>query len=246
MTTVRGVFAFLAATVLAVPVLTVLCGPAAAGGAEAARQVDIALVLAMDVSASVNDERFQLQRAGYANAFSDPAVVAAVAAGRQHAIAVTLVEWSGATHQEQVVGWTVIENEETARDFGSAIAETPRRFSDVTAVGEAILFSRRLLVEAPFEAERRIIDVSGDGSNNNGRPAPGARDLAVAEGMTINGLPILGNEAGLETYYHDNVIGGPGAFMVVVKDYRSFAEAVLDKLVREIAALRAPADPAVE
>ncbi|HEY0524507.1 MAG TPA: DUF1194 domain-containing protein [Stellaceae bacterium] len=244
MTTVRAAFAILAAAAVAV-----LCGPVAGAAAEeAARQVDVALVLAMDVSASVNDERFQLQRAGYASAFGDPAVIAAIAAGRQHAIAVTLVEWSGATHQEQVVGWTVIESEETARSFGSAIAETPRLFSDVTAVGEAILYGTRLLTTAPFEAERRIVDMSGDGSNNNGRPAPGARDIAVGAGLTVNGLPILGNEAGLEAYYRDNVIGGPGAFMIVVKDYRSFAEAVLDKLVREIAALRgaAPADTAAE
>jgi hypothetical protein len=241
MTTVRAAFAILAATVFAM-----LGGGSAT--ADPPRQVDVALVLAMDVSASVNDERFQLQRAGYANAFGDPAVIAAIAGGRQHAIAVTLVEWSGAAHQEQVVGWTVIDSEETARAFGSAIGETPRRFSDVTAVGEAILFGTRLLVEAPFDAERRIIDISGDGSNNNGRAAPGARDLAVAAGLTINGLPILGNEAGLENYYRDHVIGGAGAFMVVVKDYRSFAEAVLDKLVREIAALRTapPGDASVE
>lgn len=245
MTTVRAVFAIMAAAALA---FAAVGAPAAAAADGAVRQVDVALVLAMDVSASVNDERFQLQRAGYANAFSDPAVIAAIAAGRQHAIAVTLVEWSGATHQEQVVGWTVIESEETARAFGSAITETPRLFSDVTAVGEAILFGTRLLINAPFEAERRIIDVSGDGSNNNGRPAPVARDLAVEAGLTINGLPILGNEAGLDNYYRDNVIGGPGAFMIVVKDYRSFAEAVLDKLVREIATLRGetPAGRGVE
>jgi Protein of unknown function (DUF1194) len=204
-----------------------------------ARPVDLALVLAVDVSGSISDERFNLQRNGYAAAFTNPLIVDAIASGRNKAIAVTMVQWSGLGHQAQVVDWTVIDGPFAARTFGSAIAEMPRLYSDFTAVGEAIAYCTQLLRTGDFEAERRAIDVSGDGANNGGRPVEAARDEAVAAGIVINGLPMLATEPMLDTYYRNSVIGGPGAFVIVVADDASFQRALLDKLMKEI--VEAPA-----
>jgi hypothetical protein len=200
----------------------------------ATRQVDIALVLAVDVSGSVNAERYDLQRNGYAAAFASREVMEAITTGENKAIAVTLVEWSGSTHQRQMVGWTVVSDASTAQAFGSAIAEAPRAFSDWTSISGAVDYAVALFDGAEIRPTRRVIDVSGDGINNNGRPITQARDAALAAGITINGLPILSEYPTLDAYYHDNVIGGPGAFMVVVDDFSSFGSAILNKLVREI------------
>jgi hypothetical protein len=206
----------------------------------AARPVDLALVLAVDVSGSVNADRYELQRRGYAQAFASDEVVAAIAAGENHAIAVTLVEWSGAGHQRQMIGWTLVYDTASAQSFGSAIAETPRAFSDWTSISAALDYAVALFHDADVEPARRVIDVSGDGVNNNGRSITEARDAAIAQGITVNGLPILTEYPTLDAYYRDNVIGGPGAFAVAVNDFQGFGAAVLNKLVREIAGKEGP------
>ena len=215
---------------------------AALGLAEpaAARSVDLALVLAVDVSGSVNTERFELQRRGYAEAFASRDVIDAIAAGENHAIAVTLVEWSGSSHQRQMVGWTLLDNADAAAAFGSALAETPRAFSDWTSISGAVDYSVALFDDAQVDATRRVIDVSGDGINNNGRSVIEARDAAVQTGITVNGLPILTEYPNLDSYYRENVIGGPGAFAVAASDFSSFSTAILSKLVREIAGKDGP------
>lgn len=212
------------------------------GGAEPAlaRSVDLALVLALDVSGSVNNERFELQRRGYAEAFASREVMDAIAAGENHAIIVTLVEWSGAGHQRQMIGWTLVEDAASAESFGSAIAEAARAFSDWTSISGAIDYSAALFADAQVEPARRIIDVSGDGINNNGRSVTEARDAAVEAGITLNGLPILTEYPNLDAYYRDNVIGGPGAFALAATDFNTFGAAILVKLVREIAGTTGP------
>jgi Protein of unknown function (DUF1194) len=205
-----------------------------------ARPVDLALVLAVDVSGSVNAERYELQRRGYAEAFASTDVIGAIAGGENHVIAVTLVEWSGSGHQRQMIGWTLVYDAASAQAFGSAIAETPRAFSDWTSISAALDYAVVLFREADVEPVRRVIDVSGDGINNNGRTITEARDAAIAEGITINGLPILTEYPTLDAYYRDNVIGGPGAFAVAVNDFQGFGAAIMSKLVREIAGTDGP------
>lgn len=213
----------------------VVAGGLGAAEPASAKSVDLALVLAVDVSGSVNTERFELQRRGYAEAFASRQVMDAIAAGENHAIAVTLVEWSGAGHQRQMVGWTLVDDAASAESFGSAIAEAARAFSDWTSISGAIDYSVALFDEAQVDPVRRIIDISGDGINNNGRSVTDARDEAVSAGITLNGLPILTEYPNLDVYYRDNVIGGPGAFALAVSDFNAFGVAILGKLVREIA-----------
>ena len=214
---------------LAVPWLS---SPAAASGPQA---VDVALVLAIDVSGSVNDERYQLQRDGYARAFSSDAVANAVRAGADQAIAVTLVEWSGSDHQSKVVGWSLIRDRGSALAFSGRLAKVERVYSDWTSLSGAIDYSVALLAKSGFAALRRVIDISGDGVNNAGRPVAAARAAALAAGITINGLPILTEYPELDAYYRANVIGGQDAFVIVAKDFSVFGNAILGKLVREIA-----------
>jgi Protein of unknown function (DUF1194) len=218
-----------------------LAGPTAARAAEAA-QVDLQLVLAVDASGSVNMPRYNLQMQGYAAAFRNPRVLAAIRSGISQAIAVTMFQWTGPRQQVPVVPWMVVKDEASAEALAAAIASTPRKlFSGGTSVSGAIDFARLILTQSPFTATRRTIDVSGDGANNIGRPAANARDQAVRDGITINGLPILSVEPFLDTYYFENVIGGPGAVMIPAENYESFAEAILKKLIIEIAANDAPA-----
>jgi Protein of unknown function (DUF1194) len=221
----------------AAPVLAL----AAAIGSPAAAQtappaVDLQLVLAVDVSGSVNQMRFELQRDGYVAAFRHPHVLAAIRSGPAGAIAVTVTQWTGPALQFQVVPWTRISDAASAEDFAAAIERAPRQlFGGGTSISGAIDHAMSLWRESPFQAPRRVIDVSGDGANNRGRPAAQARDEAVAAGIGINGLPILALEPDLDRYYEQNVIGGPGAFMVVAHSYEAFAEAVRRKLIIEIA-----------
>jgi hypothetical protein len=216
--------------------LAVLSAVAAAVAAPAmARSVDLALVLAVDVSGSVNTERFELQRQGYAHAFASREVLDAIIAGPHQAISVTLVEWSGANHQQQVIGWTLIQDADSAQAFGSAIAETPRAFADWTSISAAIDYAAQLFKDVDAEPLRRVIDISGDGINNNGRDLALARDDALAAGITINGLPILSEYPTLDAYYRENVVGGPGSFTAVAHDFNDFSSAILGKLIREIA-----------
>jgi len=211
-----------------------LAGPTAGVAAEV--EVDLQLVLAVDASGSVNMPRFNLQKQGYAAAFRNPRVLAAIRSGISQAIAVTMLQWTGPRLQVHVVPWMVVKDETSAEALAAAIESTPRKlFGGGTSISGAIDYSRLILAQSPFTATRRTIDVSGDGANNIGRPAQIARDEAVRDGITINGLPILSVEPYLDTYYFENVIGGPGAVMVPADSYDSFAEAILKKLIMEIA-----------
>jgi hypothetical protein len=199
--------------------------------------VDLQLVLAVDASGSVDQRRFELQMQGYVTAFRDPRVLQAIQSGATQAIAVTMVQWTGPALQSQVLPWTVIKDMTTAQAFAAAIAATPRRlFSGGTSISGAIDYAVPLLLHSQFQGTRRVIDISGDGSNNRGRPAASARDGAVRAGIVINGLPILALEPDLERYYSDHVIGGPGAFVIAAQNYETFADAILKKLIREMAA----------
>ena len=199
------------------------------------RDVDLALILAIDVSGSVNAERWELQRRGYEAAFNSPEVLQSITSGTHKAIAVTMVEWSGQSHQRQVVEWTVIDDQLSAATFASVMAEAPRVYSDWTSISAALDFVVPLFKKSGVTTGRNIIDVSGDGVNNQGRPIDDARADALAKGIVINGLPILSDYDALDGYYQEHVVGGAGAFMEVVKDYSTFSRAVLSKLVREIA-----------
>ncbi len=202
--------------------------------------VAVALVLAVDTSGSVSMGRFELQKQGYAAAFRNRQVLNAIRSLGTQSIAVTMMQWTGPFLHVVVADWTVIKDEASADAFAATIEAAPRRlFGGGTSISGAIDFSRLLLAQSPYRAIRRIIDVSGDGANNSGRDVTAARDEAVRDGVTINGLPILTVEPGLDVYYRDHVIGGPGAFMIPVADYDNFADAVLKKLINEIAVVPA-------
>jgi uncharacterized protein DUF1194 len=222
---------------------------------RAAEPVDMLLVLAADVSRSVTEPKFRLQREGAAAAISDPDVVRAITSGANNRIAVCFVEWATTGQQIVVVDWTVIGSGADARSFGDRLVEAPRSFIGSTSISGAIDFSMRQLERAPFSSERHVIDISGDGNNNSGRLVTDARDEALAKNITINALVILTpiNESfrpehtnpsgGLEKYFQDNVIGGYGAFTVVAESHASFGRALTKKLIREIAERASPARP---
>lgn len=220
--------------------------------ARAAEGVDLLLVLASDVSRSVDQAKFQLQREGYAAAITDKRVLEAITAGRTRRIAVSFIEWSGVTSQRVVIDWTLIDGADAARKFSDQLIELPRSFAERTSISGGIDFAMGLLARAPYEAPRRTIDVSGDGTNNSGRDVALARDEATARGITINGLVILSERpmpwnpehtnppGGLAEYYRTNVVGGPGAFVVVAEDFNSFGQAIVKKLIAEIADISSP------
>ena len=220
--------------------------------ARAAETVDLLLVLAADVSRSVTEPKFKLQREGAAAAITHPDVVTAITSGPNRRIAVCFVEWATAGQQNIVIDWTVIDDGEAARSFGDKLVELPRSFAGSTSISHAIDFSVIQLERAPFKTERRVIDISGDGNNNSGRSVTDARDDALAKGVTINALVILtplsesfrpehtNPPGGLEKYFQDNVIGGFGAFTVVAETHESFGRALTKKLIAEIAGLPRP------
>jgi hypothetical protein len=204
--------------------------------ASAQTAVDLQLVLAVDASGSVDQVRFELQKRGYVEAFRHARVLQAIRSGPNQSIAVTMLQWTGPMLQVLVVPWRRVGDEESAEAFADAIERTPRQlFGGGTSISGAIDFAATLFPKSPYRTFRRVIDVSGDGSNNRGRPVTLARDEAVAAGVGINGLPILALEPDLDRYYRDSVIGGPGAFVVAARDYETFGEAILKKLVAEIA-----------
>jgi len=204
--------------------------------------VDLELVLAVDSSGSIDDDEFTLQIRGYAEALTHPAVIRAIQSGAYRAIAVTYVQWSGPAIQKQAVGWTMIRDEASAQAFAGAMTAARREiYGGGTSLSGAIDFARPLFGRG-FEGTRRAIDISGDGTNNRGREPDGARDEAIREGLIINGLAILTDFIYLDTYYRDHVIGGPGAFVIPAENFASFAAAILNKLIREIAEAPAPLD----
>jgi hypothetical protein len=229
--------------ILAVVVATGLSAPVA----RAAEAVDLLLVLAADVSRSIDTAKFQLQRDGYAAAITDRRVLNVIRSGPNHQIAVCFVEWSGVGAQKLVIDWTIVRDDASAREFSAQIAEAPRSFSDRTSISGGIEFAMVQFARAPYDAKRRTIDVSGDGTNNSGREVSAARDDALADGVTINGLVILSDRplawnadhtnppGGLEKYYRDNVVGGPGAFVMAAENFESFGQAIINKMIAEIA-----------
>ncbi|HLH95121.1 MAG TPA: DUF1194 domain-containing protein [Xanthobacteraceae bacterium] len=204
--------------------------------ARAQVAVDLHLLLAVDCSGSVDYTRFELQKRGYVDAFRNPKVVEAVRGGEHQSIAVAMFQWTGPRLQAEIVPWTVVKDMASANAVADIIEQTPRRlFGGGTSISGAIDYSMQWFQQSPFKGERRVIDISGDGSNSNGRSVTRARDEAVAQDVNINGLPILAWEPYLDRYYKENVIGGPGAFMIVANDFDTFAEAILKKLIIEIA-----------
>ncbi|BBK32626.1 uncharacterized protein DUF1194 [Stella humosa] len=216
--------------------------PAAPAHAQAA--VDLALVLAVDGSSSIDDREFRLQMRGYADAFRNPRVVQAATTGASHRIVVTLVQWSNLHDQRQAVPWTLVEDAQSAGRLADLIENAAREVpAGSTSISGAIDFSARLLGDRRWQPARRVIDVSGDGLNNMGRQPSAARDAAVAAGISVNGLAITTEVPALDIYYEDNVIGGPGAFALATDSFENFPEAILKKLLREIVGL--PGGPSI-
>ena len=210
------------------------------------------LVLAADVSRSLDARKFKLQRDGYAAALTSPRVIKAIESGPAGRVAICFVEWSGPLGQAVMVDWTIIANAADAQRFAAKMLEAPRLFMDRTAIGSAIDYSVRLLATTPLQSSRRVIDVSGDGTSNAGRSVLDARTDALAKGITINGLAILSDiplptnpmhthpPGGLLAWYENNVIGGPGAFALAAESFEAFGNSIAAKLIKEIAS-NAPA-----
>ena len=231
------------------PIVALACFLAAGHASAAMPPVDVALVLVTDVSRSIDDSEFQLEKQGYAAAFADPRVIAAIKAGPSGQIAVAYVEFASSDQVRDIVGWTVIKDEASARGFTAAMAAAPRSAYGRTAIGSGVEFASRMLADAAFADAHRVIDVAGDGTSNAGRPVTEARDEAVEGGITINGLAIINDHpvsytfahvqppGGLSNYYRENVTGGPGSFVVEVHDFATFGDAMTRKLINEIAGL---------
>jgi Protein of unknown function (DUF1194) len=239
----------IAATLLAVLIFAVTPTAAPVTVARAEDSVDLLLVLAADVSRSVDAVKFQLQREGYAAALTSPRVIRAIQSGLQGRIAISFVEWSGAGAQAVMVDWTAIGSLAEAEAFVQRLLAAPRLFMERTAIGAAIDFSVLQLARSPYKGLRRVIDVSGDGTSNSGRDVVDARNAAVAQGITVNGLAILSAvplafnpqhthpPGGLLKYYEDNIIGGPGAFALAAESHEHFGQHIASKLIKEIAML---------
>jgi len=212
---------------------------------ETVASVDVELVLAVDVSYSMDMDELAIQREGYAQAIVSKEFLQALKTGPNGKISVTYFEWAASSDQKIIIPWRVIDGPETADAVANEIMKTPIRRASRTSISGAINFAMPLFDENPFRGLRRVIDISGDGPNNNGAPVIGARDAAIGKGITINGLPIMVKEPSYSTmdidnldfYYEDCVIGGPGAFVVTIKDRDKFKEAIRTKLVLEVAGL---------
>lgn len=210
--------------------------------------VDLALILAVDVSMSIDEGEAGVQRIGYIHALRDERVAEAIRSGPIGKIAVTYMEWSSIYHQRVVVPWRVISNLESARSFAAELDEAALKSGSTTSISGGIDFAVKLFEESGVEATRQVIDISGDGYSDYGRPPVEARDEAVAKGITINGLAIMNKRADwkqaapddLDKYYRDNVIGGPGSFYIAVHNLNDFSQSVLQKLILEIASIKTP------
>jgi hypothetical protein len=210
---------------------------------DAASAVDVELVLAVDVSYSMDMDELAIQREGYAQAIVSKEFLQALKTGPNGKIAVTYFEWAASSDQKIIIPWRMIDGPETADAVANEIMKTPIRRASRTSISGAINFAMPLFDENPYHGLRRVIDISGDGPNNNGAPVTGARDAALAKGIVINGLPIMVKEPSYSTmdienldfYYEDCVIGGPGSFVVSIKDREKFKEAIRTKLLLEVA-----------
>lgn len=220
-----------------------IAAPMPRGAEPGKAQVDVELVLAVDISYSMDPDELALQRDGYAKALTSREFMQALRQGIHGKVAVIYFEWAGASEQKIVVPWRLIDGPETADSVANEILQAPIRRAARTSISGALLFGAALFEMSGFRGIRRVIDVSGDGANNHGQLVTVARDEVVSKGITVNGLPILLKRPSyttmdielLDEYYEDCVIGGPGAFMVTVRDRDKFVEAIRTKLVLEIA-----------
>jgi hypothetical protein len=236
------------------PRLTVLCllgallaaAPASVAAARAAEKVDVELVLAADGSGSIDEAEFRLQRRGYARAIAHPLVLRAIQGGEHRKIAVLFIEWGAPTSVETIVDWAVIKDAASAKAFAAKLVAAPRKVWGYNSISAAIVKATREIAANAYDGDRKIIDVSGDGPQINGPPLAAVRARALAAGITINGLVIktrggtvrrFGGEP-LEVHYRRDVIGGPGAFVMVADEKTPFEQVILHKLVREVAWLR--------
>ncbi len=208
--------------------------------------VDLELVLAVDVSGSVDEVEGELQRQGYLAALVDPRVIRAIRDGPHRRIAVIYIEWAGADYQVTIAKWAQIHDVKSGQAFANTIAQVPVFSGPWTSISSAIDTASAMFENNGYRGTRRVIDISGDGPNNRGRPVAAARDEAVRRGITINGLPIINDRinpwggppfADLDIYYEEFVIGGPGAFIIRATTFKTFAAAILTKLIKEIAAI---------
>lgn len=221
-------------------------GPGAQGNPQVADKeanVDVELVLAVDVSYSMDMDELAVQREGYAQAIVSKEFLQALKAGPNGKIAVTYFEWAASSDQKIIIPWRLIDGPETADAVAAEIMKTPIRRASRTSISGAINFAVPLFDEDPYHGLRRVIDISGDGPNNNGAPVTTARDAALEKGIIINGLPIMVKEPSystmdidnLDQYYEDCVTGGPGSFVVTIKEREKFKEAIRTKLLLEVA-----------
>ncbi len=218
---------------------------------RAGEPVDVALALVTDVSRSIDDSEYELEKQGYAAAFTSDDVIAAIKGGAVGSVAVTYIEFAGSYEVRTLIDWTVIRDAAGAKAFVEQLKALPRSAYGRTAIGSGIEAAIKSLATSGFEAQRNVIDVCGDGTNNNGRDVEVVRDEAVAAGITINGLAIINDHpvswtfahvqppGGLANYYRENVTGGPGTFVLEVHDFKTFGEAMTRKLINEIASREA-------
>jgi hypothetical protein len=229
-----------------------LGGLIAAGANSAARaaepvDVDVELALVTDVSRSIDDSEYDLEKKGYAAAFVSPQVIAAIKGGAIGAIAVIYIEFASTYEVKTIIDWSVIRDEASAQAFGDKLIAAQRSAYGRTAIGSGVELAIKSIADAGFETQRRVIDVCGDGTNNNGPDVSSVRDTAVAAGITVNGLTIINDHpvswtfahvqppGGLPNYYRENVTGGTGSFVMEIHDFASFGEAMTRKLINEIA-----------
>jgi len=230
--------------------LLALTGPGrAAGGVP----VDLELVLAVDVSGSIDADEAELQRRGYVQAFLNPKVMNAIRNGPYGRIAVAYMEWAGDHYQQTVVNWTLLDGRDSITAFADRLAETGIGRERWTSISAGLAYAAAMFENSGYEGMRKVIDISGDGPNNSGPPVTFMRDAVVEKGITINGLPIVNDRPNpwggepprdLDAYYRNNVIGGPGAFLVVADGFEAFAQAILTKLLLEISGTGPPTDHA--
>jgi hypothetical protein len=219
--------------VAALALLSLLAAAPARAGS-----VDLALVLADDVSESIDADEYELQHEGIARAFEGAPLVAAISGGANGAIDVLVLEWSDRDKQVVTVDWTRVSDKASAAAFAAKVRASRRSSNGLTAIGDALLAAQASFLNLPDRAARRVVDLSGDGMANIGPPPQQVRDAMVAAGITVNGLAILKTEPWLDSYYDQNVVGGPGGFLVQVDDFASFAAAMQQKLLAEVAATR--------
>jgi hypothetical protein len=239
---------FMGSALVFVVVMLIASFPRQPAARDGATEVDVELVLAVDISYSMDIEEQRLQRDGYIKAITSAEVLNAVRNGPNGRIAVAYFEWAGANTQRIVVPWQTIDGPETADAFVAKLAAAPISRWYRTSVSGAILFGQEMFENNGYHAARRVLDISGDGPNNHGALVEDARDRALKAGIVINGLPIMINNgrrsvfdlSDLDDYYSDCVIGGPGAFMIAITERDQFVAATRQKILREIADLRAP------